>query len=169
VPALQGADGDREGGLMAFDRSAVRGLSEARKAFKALPDHVQEAAFDASFKTGHAVMTSAKRNIRPGHGYRTGELQKAIAMSSSRKTGIVKVGLVRKPLVVTLPNGRMVRHRPSKIGHLVEFGHGGPKPARAFPFMIPAAEGERVEYASRMRRGLKEVERDMAARGGRML
>jgi hypothetical protein len=32
---------------------------------------------------------------------------------------------------------------PALIAHLVEFGHGGPKPAPAYPFIRPAWEESR--------------------------
>lgn len=153
---------------MAFDKTSIKGLREARAAFKALPEHAREAAYYATEATGMEVMRGAKSRLRPGHGYRTGELQKALNISRSPKTGFVKVGLTRGAVTVTLPNGQKARHRPSAIGHLVEFGHGGPRPARAYPFMIPAAEAERGHYASRMKRAMKGLEQDMAARGGRM-
>lgn len=152
-----------------YGGEAVRGLKEARAAFKALPAHVRDAAFDATEQTGRVVMSGAKSRLKQGHGYRTGALQRAIGMSRSPKSGFVKVGLQRGAVVVTLPGGRQVRHRPSAIGHLVEFGHGGPHAARAYPFMIPAAEAERTNYAMRMKRAMKTVEGEMAARGGRMV
>lgn len=44
---------------------------------------------------------------------------------------------------ITLEAGRAFIHRPALIAHLVEFGHGGPKPAPAYPFMRPAWESSR--------------------------
>src|SRR5262249_3315811 len=34
---------------------------------------------------------------------------------------------------------------PAKIAHLVEFGHGGPHPAPAHPFLRPAFDGTKKE------------------------
>ncbi|MBE3118843.1 MAG: HK97 gp10 family phage protein [Candidatus Atribacteria bacterium] len=38
-------------------------------------------------------------------------------------------------------------HDPTKIGHLVEYGHGGPHPARPHPFLRPAIDAN-VDAAS---------------------
>lgn len=147
---------------MAYGKESVKGLIEARKAFKALPEETRTALWDATDETVDRVAYGAKSRLRPGHGYRTGELQKAIVFSKSKRTGFGKVGLKREVVVVTLPNGRQIRHRPSAIGHLVEFGHGGPSPAAPHPFMIPAAEEQRVPYAQRLKAQGKVLERAMS-------
>ena len=41
---------------------------------------------------------------------------------------------------VTQKAGSNIDHVPALIAHLVEFGHGGPKPAPAHPFIRPAWE-----------------------------
>lgn len=142
---------------------AVQGLKEARAAFKAMPPMMQEEIGDATEQTARVVMADAKQRLRPGHGYRTGLLRQQIGMSFSRKTGIARVGIRKGVFVVTLPGGRKIRHRPNVIGHLVEFGHGGPHAAPAYPFMVPAAEAQRQPYAQRARRAMQVVAGRMAA------
>lgn len=44
---------------------------------------------------------------------------------------------------VTQKAGSNIDHVPALIAHLVEFGHGGPKPAPAHPFIRPAWEDSR--------------------------
>jgi hypothetical protein len=45
-------------------------------------------------------------------------------------------------------------HDPSKIGHLVELGHGGPHPAPAYPFLRPAWDAGKFDM-------LRSLEREM--------
>ena len=142
-------------------KQAIKGLAEAKKAFKALPQETQDAMWAATDETVDRVAYSAKARLRPGHGFRTGELQKAIGVTKSKSTGFGKVGLKRQSVMITI-NGRQVRHRPSAIGHLVEFGHGGPSPAAPHPFMIPAAEEQRVPFAQRLKAQGKVLERAMS-------
>lgn len=146
---------------MAYGKQSVKGLIEARKAFKALPQETQDALWAATDETVDRVAYGAKSRLRPGHGYRTGELKKAIGVSKSKRTGFGKVGLKREVVIVTI-NGKQYRHRPSAIGHLVEFGHGGPSPAAPHPFMIPAAEEQRIPYAQRLKNQGKVLERSMS-------
>lgn len=51
--------------------------------------------------------------------WRTGEYQKGWVLRSTRKQGIAQVKLYNKA-------------KPTLV-HLLEFGHGGPMPARAYP------------------------------------
>lgn len=147
---------------MASSRTSVKGMIQARKAFQALPEETRVVLFDAASETADRVAYEALVRLRPGHGYRTGALQAAIGTSKSKRSGFARVGLKREVVVVTLPSGRKVRHRPSAIGHLVEFGHGGPSPAPPHPFMIPAAESQRVPYAQRLKAQGRVLERVMS-------
>lgn len=135
---------------MAWGKEAVIGMSAAKKAFKALPQETKDAMWAATEETAERVLYGAKARLRPGHGYRTGELQKALTISKSKATGFAKVGLKSELVLVTI-NGKQYRHRPSRIGHLVEFGHGGPSPAAPRPFIIPSAEEQRMPYAQRLK------------------
>ena len=84
----------------------------------------------------------------------------------SRKTGIGRVGIGPRE-TVSLPSGRT--EQPTHIAHMVEFGHGGPHPAPAYPFLIPAAEGEKVNYVQRCHAAGREAEQQIAATGGGLL
>lgn len=146
---------------MAWGKESVRGMAEAKKAFKALPQETKDAMWAATDETADRLLYGAKSRLRPGHGYRTGELKKALVVSKSKVTGFAKVGLKRESVVITI-NGKQYRHRPSAIGHLVEFGHGGKSPAAPHPFMIPAAEEQRAPYAQRLKAQGKVLERAMS-------
>lgn len=43
---------------------------------------------------------------------------------------------------------RFLRINPDKYAHLVEYGHGGPSPAAAHPFLRPARDRNRVPAAN---------------------
>lgn len=158
---------------MAKSRFSVKGMIAARKAFQALPEETRAALWTATEETADVTAYEARMRLRHGHGIRTGALQRAIGVSKSARSGFAKVGLKREVLVVTLPDGRQVRHRPSAIGHLVEFGTSArvqektgrrTGAGRPFPFMKPAAESQRVPYATRLKRAGKDLERTMSSR-----
>jgi len=50
---------------------------------------------------------------------------------------------------------------PARYAHLVEFGHGGPRPARAYPFMRPAYDSQRSAaqaiLAAKLRSGIRRL------------
>lgn len=48
-------------------------------------------------------------------------------------------------------------HIPAKIAHLVEYGHGGPHPAPAYPFMRPAWQSTKARAFAELRRAAEEV------------
>lgn len=146
-------------------------MIEARKAFQALPEELRTAIWEATEETADRLAYGAKARLRHGHGVRTGALRDAIGVAKSKRSGTARVGLRRGPVVVTLPSGRRVRHRPSAIGHLVEFGSknrtqdqtgrrtGSMRPR---PFMLPSAEEQRVQYVQRLNRQGKVFERAMS-------
>ncbi len=56
----------------------------------------------------------------------------------------------------TSASGRVYPVRPVFYDHLVEMGHGGPRPARAFPHLKPAWEASKAECATIMEKTLAE-------------
>jgi hypothetical protein len=171
-------------------QESVGGLRAAVKAFKALPDASQRLLNRATDETSRAVLLKARSRVpvRRGKGflgYNGGALRAALDASMSQKTGIGLVGLTRATRWVgtvgkkrnagstiylagktgSAAGGRVIV--PSKYGHLVEFGHGGPKAAPAHPFMIPSAESERANYLDRCRQMGRELEQqfDISAGG----
>ncbi len=163
---------------MAFDKSAVKGIREARQAFASIEPTMKDRLNDATEETARVVQFQAVQRVRR----RFGILAAHIMMSMSRKTGVARVGIGPRE-AVTLPRGAgsrstthggrevtvLGRELPTKIAHLIEFGHGGPHPAPAYEFMIPAAEGERANYLQRCRAAGAEAERTIAATGGGLL
>jgi hypothetical protein len=173
------------GRLLSKYGESVGGLKEAIAAFKRLPQVSQDLLNKATEETARAIWTRARRNVPIRHsqiqGYLGGALRNAIDFDVNKKTGIGMVGLTRatrwvsggrgKPKVFagskvfvlgkggTAKGGKVIM--PSKYGHLVEFGHGGPHAARPRPFMIPAAEAERANYLRRCQDMGVELERKM--------
>jgi hypothetical protein len=126
----------------------IRGQKEMTAAFKALPDVVRERMADAVEKTAVAIVSRMRANVRVDKGI----LKRDLDYSINRKTGKATTG-IRKD-------------SPRKsIGHLVEFGHGGPRPAPAYPFAIPAAEAEREGHLKRCKDAGAHIEKDMANKG----
>lgn len=92
-----------------------------------LPQYAQQA-----MQKGAEIVLEAAKARAP---VRTGQLQKALKVGRRAKTlnsYAVEVGAV---------------HGDAPHAHLVEYGHGGPKPAPAHPFLEPAAESVSDEVA----------------------
>ncbi len=56
----------------------------------------------------------------------------------------------------TSASGRVYPVRPVFYDHLVELGHGGPRPAKAFPHLKPAWEASKTACAAIMEKVLAE-------------
>ncbi len=163
---------------MPFDRTAVRGVAEAQAAFRSAAPILQDRLADATEQTVRVIAFVAEQRVRR----RFGILAAHIHWSMSRKTGVGRVGIGPRE-TVPLPHGagsRSAAHggravtvlgteQPTHIAHLVEFGHGGPHPAQAYQFMIPAAEGEKGNYLQRCQAAGREAESQIAATGGGLL
>lgn len=71
-----------------------------------------------------------------------------------------KVLSVRKATKHVLSGGKVETRRPSRYAHLIERGHGGPRPAPAYPFLGPAVAASKEQALSRavekLRSGLEQ-------------
>jgi HK97 gp10 family phage protein len=107
----------------------------------------------ASAAAVRVIQAEAKRNAKPGNGIisdkATGTLRKAIKISAKvkRPTRVIAKVYVDKKTEATIvtKSGKKKRHVPGFIAHLVEFGHGGPAPARPHPFLRPAKDTKQKE------------------------
>jgi hypothetical protein len=168
---------------------SVKGLAAARDAFKALPEIARDAMADATFTTVSEIVRAAKQRLLANGSIQTRTLYNAITFSLSLKTGRGRAGIERvttrvsnsstskrtfkiKGRIVSMTNKAGVASqrimRPSKYGHLVEFGGRGGK-LRARPFMLPATESQRLPYLERCKNAGKVMERQMAVIGMRNL
>ena len=150
---------------MARPTLQIDGLKEAIATFRQLATVTQEAFTDAIRVTASEIVRVAQSRLTPGHGFQTGALQRALGFRVSPKTGQAWIGIRRGASGSAAP-GR-TPHRPTRVGHLIEFGHGGPHPARAYPFLKPAVAGEQSAFMARCRAAGPEIERNMAAVGAR--
>lgn len=151
----------------------IDGLPEMRAAFKRLPDVTRDAMAAATLATAQAIASQAAAHLVPGHGVQTGQLKRSLGASLNKSTGEGRVGIRRGfNLAIAGTNGSALHrhgarlHVPTKIGHLVEFGHGGSHPAKAHPFMRPAYKAEEGPFLERCRRAGAEIERQMGMSPG---
>jgi hypothetical protein len=165
----------------------VAGLRSAKAAFQALPEIVRDAMADATFTTVSEIARIAKQRLSANGSIQTRTLYNALGFTMSMKTGRGRAGIQNvttrvsndssskrtfkvKGRVVTTVNrsgvaaSRIVR--PTKYGHLVEFGARGGK-MRAAPFMLPATENQKAPYLDRCKRAGKVIEQQTSAIGAR--
>jgi hypothetical protein len=156
-----------------FDQSALLGVPEAKAAFRAVEPVLRDHLNDATEETVRVIAFQAGQKVRR----RFGILADHIQWSMSRATGVGKIGIGPREKI-TLPHGvgaRTARHggrlvsvlgteQPTKIAHNVEFGHGGPHPAPAHAFMLPAAEGEKANYLTRVQQAGRAAEAQLEAK-----
>jgi len=85
-------------------------------------------------KAGRRTAKAAKPKVT----IRSGTLKKSIGTRGrTYKDDVMAVVGPRQGFRTTVDGEP---HDPAKIGHLVERGHGGPGPARAYPFLRPALD-----------------------------
>jgi HK97 gp10 family phage protein len=103
----------------------------------------------------------------------SGQYAKSIGRVTRQYRGSGSVIVVIGPrtgFAVTRADGS--RHDPVKIGHLLEFGHGGPRPAPAKPHMRPAFDAHSESAQRIFRREFArqfDIEaRRLAAKGERI-
>jgi HK97 gp10 family phage protein len=125
----------------------IQGIVEARRAFARIPVAIRDAINDVHDVTSSEIVRGAKGRVRR----RSGLLERSIAYSVDKRRGTAKVGITEGPAF---------------YGHFVEFGTVN---MSARPFMIPAVEAERSLIEQRFKVAGKQVERDVAAVGGRFL
>jgi hypothetical protein len=156
---------------MALLKTDIQGLKEMALAFAKMPEIAREAFNEAVEKAAQYQVEQARAALTPGHGFRTGQLKRALGYVINRKSGSAATGIrlgfesFRPGRSATAAN----LYRPTRAGHLVEFGHGGPSPATAKPFMMPAAERTRAYFLTQCQAAGKVMEREMATIGGRFL
>lgn len=95
----------------------------------------------------------------------TGTLRDHIDSKFSQKTGFGRVGVKSGRVAMSGAGGSALTSKGARLlearkyAHLVEFGTVH---ATARPFMLPAAEGQRVHFASRLRDAGRRAERNLA-------
>lgn len=147
---------------------STRHVNALKRAFKTVPDEIRGRAADATEATVYAVERRAQQNVRVD----TGTLRSHIGSAFSKRTGFGRVG-IKSGRVALAGRGGSARTsqgarllEPKKYAHLVEFGTST---VSAQPFMLPAAEAERVPYGARMRQAGQAAERALTNIGARYL
>jgi hypothetical protein len=78
--------------------------------------------------------------------------------------GKTKLLSLRKATKRVLSGGTVQTRRPSRYSHLIEKGHGGPRAARAYPFLEPAARSAGPAAGAKAMQKLQQGVQEEAAR-----
>lgn len=107
------------------------------------------------------VIASARRRLKKGHGYLTGQLKKSLGVRKILKYPsegkiVMYIG-AREGFATVSENGK--KHDPARIAHLVEFGHklatGGQVEEK--PFLRPAIDEHRGTFSSVFADKIKKI------------
>lgn len=102
--------------------------------FHQLPPKLQKKWGRRGVAKGARLMVKSAKAKAP---VRTGQLKKSLGFRPrTYKTGLFAVIGPRAGFETVDESGK--KHDPKKIAHLVEMGHGGPRPAPPHPFLRPA-------------------------------
>ncbi|MBP7638129.1 MAG: HK97 gp10 family phage protein [Kiritimatiellae bacterium] len=117
----------------------LRGDRELEAKLLMLGEKVYNRHLSAAVTAGCKPIVAAARSQAPVD---TGMLKKSLGskISRNRRRQTVK-GIIGPRFGFALVDETHVVHDPAKIAHAVEFGHGGPAPAAARPFLRPAVDG----------------------------
>jgi len=124
----------------------IDGLEELDKRLRALPDKINRDIMGKALEDGAEIIRAEAEANAPYDGSSMGHhLKDNIKLSDVKRRGSsteIQVGIDYKKV---------------KHGHLVEFGHGGPKPAPAHPFMRPAFDTKKGEALHAIRETLRRL------------
>lgn len=148
------------------------GTGELAENFNALPVTLQRRALrPALLKIAKRMVVTAMGLVR----VRTGMLRESITYKRTReKQGreSVIVGPTRaqvKQLTSTAWWRHFMGRWPTRYAHLIERGHGGPRPAPAYPFLAPALSRHSAELGQELQaaaqRAIKRHARTLAKMG----
>ena len=147
---------------------STRQVNALKRAFRAAGPEFKARANDATEATVYAVERRATQNVSVD----TGTLRSFIGSTFSKRTGFGRVGVRSGRVAIAGVGGSALTSRgarliePKKYAHMVEFGTSK---MSARPFMLPAAEGERSNYATRMRDAGRQAEQALSNIGSRFL
>jgi HK97 gp10 family phage protein len=156
---------------------ALKGDKALAKALRALPNAIYNRVVRAAnTKLMRPVLKAAKQRVPVEFGVLKESL--GIKTKTFPKKGVIftVVGArsgFHKPIgseVKRKAEGRGAKplkltyvRSPTKYAHLVEFGHAGPHPAKAHPFVRPAWDGQRTSMIPRYRAMLRDgLDREVA-------
>lgn len=126
----------------------IKGIDVLERECNKLIKEVNEGKTKLLYEGAKTVRARIKQNAPKGP---TGNLKKATYAAYLNPT-------LNHPAVAFAG----IRPRKAPHAHLVEFGHGGPHPAPAHPFVRPAWDSVKASVMEKIQQGLKRV-----AEGGR--
>lgn len=141
--------------------ATIQGLPQMRAAFKRAPEVLKAQLNNATEATVKAVKLSAQQRVPVD----TGTLRDHIEGRFSRQTGFGRVGIGDGRVAIGGRGGSALRSAGARLlearkyAHFVEFGTSR---VTAQPFMLPAAESQRIHYAARLRVAGAQAERQLA-------
>ncbi|QNN24337.1 hypothetical protein HED60_19355 [Planctomycetales bacterium ZRK34] len=128
-----------------------QGDRELLKTLKRIRDYnYLESGLYASVKAGAKPIIASAKALAPR---RTGQLRRSIGVKTkayTRNETVVGVIGPRSGFATVDDNGNRID--PNKYAHLVELGHGGPKPAPPHPFLRPAFEANKNNAIAQARK-----------------
>lgn len=114
------------------------GALELEKKLKQINESMaRKAVRKAVAEAAKILVPAVKSKLVTGHGVRTGNMRDSVDY-------VVRQRKKRSAYAIVGPRFEIDSQRPGssdnpgRIAHLVEYGHGGPHPAPAYPFMRPA-------------------------------
>ena len=127
----------------------TKGLKELDRKLRGLgPKFYQQVTKKALVKGGAVIVKAARANIKTVQGgiegeyLPTGMLRKSLGtvfrQYPAKHLGLVVIGARWGKQFKSAVWQSSREHIPAKIAHLVEYGHGGLRPAPAHPFLRPA-------------------------------
>ena len=127
-----------------------RQLKKLLKTYETLPGSTQRRVLRPAIRSGASIVNKDAKQRVP---VKTKALKKSLGvrMKTYSRNGVI-VGVVgpRVGFRTVGENGRV--NDPAKYAHLVELGHGGPRPAPPHPFLRPALETNRRRVFSQIKR-----------------
>lgn len=118
----------------------VRGVDELFRQLDGFDPSIKRAKAKALNTGADVLLKQMQANVEPH--IRSGRLSKALKIKKRGGDGVIDVGVF----------GNDAPHT-----HLVEFGHGGPKPAPAYPMLEPAYNETADEISDAIMRELGDA------------
>jgi HK97 gp10 family phage protein len=146
---------------MAFQvKARLDGLAGTLQALASKQKRVRQALQRKAMRRANAPVLKAAKGLLADN-KRTGQLRKSLGSKvKAYKSGVV-IGIIgpRRGFKITVTNaaGESVNVDPMYYAHLVEYGHGGPHPAPAHPFMRPAIDTTRQQVVAIIKQTVAEA------------
>jgi HK97 gp10 family phage protein len=133
----------------------VAGLEELKAVLADVDRRVRKQALQKAIRAAaNVVLRKAKANVRRRSGLLARSLGVKVKTYRGDKQGGAVVAVIGPRKGYRQQVGTYARgpkkgqpkyENPTQVAHLIEKGHGGPHPARAYPFLRPALDTSRGE------------------------